>query len=214
MSFELSVDEELAEIKATLLEKNRKYGNSALEPARVFSKASPIEQLLVRIDDKISRIQSGQADDNEDAVQDLIGYLVLLRIARRPPSLSGTYPDPPLTGTERLFGAGSKWTRGGDSSKLVDELPVKLADYSEPFSFGNILINTEWVNRTFGPSTVIVGSHTISILPNGWSIDRKITVNNYTSNSVSVVNPKGGGCIASTCEEVQLALERIAKETA
>lgn len=89
MSFEASVDVELAGIKATLLEKNRKYGNSALEPARVFSKASPIEQLLVRIDDKISRIQSGQADDNEDAVKDLIGYLVLLRIARRP---AGGFP--------------------------------------------------------------------------------------------------------------------------
>ena len=34
-------------IKKLLLDKNKKYGNSALEPVRVFSKASPVEQLLV-----------------------------------------------------------------------------------------------------------------------------------------------------------------------
>lgn len=87
---------------------------------------------------------------------------------------------------------------------------MKLADYSKPFSFGNILISTEWVERKFGPSMVVVGSHTISILPNDWSID-KITVNQYTSDSVCVVNPKGGACLATTCEEVKLALERIAE---
>lgn len=240
MSFEKLVDAELAEIRAKLLEKNRKYGNSALEPARVFSKAGPIEQLLVRIDDKISRIQSGQADDNEDAVRDLIGYLVLLRIARRPSvtaqsptvtgigcaggSLSGTYPEPQRIASKLIDEPPVKLAGGSLSgiaypvndsaaSKLV-EPPVKLADSSKPFSFGNMLLNTEWVERTFGPSMVVAGSQTISILPNNWSIDRKITVNNYTSNSVSVVNPKSGGCLASTCEEVQLALERIAKETA
>lgn len=70
-------------VLAMLLEKNRKYGNSALEPARVFSKASPVEQIKVRIDDKLSRMQSAQLDDAEDVVQDLIGYLILLRIAGR-----------------------------------------------------------------------------------------------------------------------------------
>lgn len=68
-------------IKALLLEKNRKYGNSALEPIRVFSKADPVEQLLVRIDDKLSRVRNRQFDDDEDVVLDLIGYLVLLKIA-------------------------------------------------------------------------------------------------------------------------------------
>ena len=36
-------------IKAILMEKNRKYGDSAINPIRVFSKASNIEQILVRI---------------------------------------------------------------------------------------------------------------------------------------------------------------------
>lgn len=71
------------EIKNLLLEKNRKYGDSALNPRRVFSKASPIEQINVRIDDKISRIMSAQDDDIEDAELDLIGYMILKRVAKR-----------------------------------------------------------------------------------------------------------------------------------
>lgn len=71
------------EIKELLLEKNRKYGDSALTPSRIFSKADSIEQLLVRIDDKLNRIQkgSGLLATDEDIIQDLIGYLVLLKIA-------------------------------------------------------------------------------------------------------------------------------------
>lgn len=73
------------EIKALLLDKNRKYGNSALQPMRVFSKADPIEQINVRLDDKLSRLLSAQADDQEDAEFDLLGYLVLKRVAKRLP---------------------------------------------------------------------------------------------------------------------------------
>lgn len=70
------------EIKALLLEKNLKYGDSAINPQRVFSRASSVEQLNVRIDDKLSRIkESGTISVDEDTLQDLIGYLVLLRIA-------------------------------------------------------------------------------------------------------------------------------------
>lgn len=82
MTFEENLDLQLQYIKAMLLEKNRKYGNSALEPIRIFSKSSNTEQLQVRIDDKISRLRSQQSDDNEDTVDDLIGYLFLLKIAK------------------------------------------------------------------------------------------------------------------------------------
>lgn len=68
-------------IKEMLLDKNRKYGNSALSPKRVFSKAHIIEQINVRMDDKLSRISMNQADDSEDAEWDLLGYLILKRIA-------------------------------------------------------------------------------------------------------------------------------------
>lgn len=77
---------ECDELKQMLLAKNRAYGNSALDPMRVFSRASPEEQILVRIDDKLSRLargSSGSGMDAEDVVLDLLGYLVLLRVARK-----------------------------------------------------------------------------------------------------------------------------------
>lgn len=70
------------ELKELLLEKNRKYGNSALEPKRCFSKASAQEQILVRMDDKLSRIQNRQSDEDEDVFMDLAGYLILYLVAR------------------------------------------------------------------------------------------------------------------------------------
>ena len=71
------------DIKELLIHKNRKYGNSALEPNRIFSKCSATEQLLVRIDDKLNRIMKGAGllATDEDVVNDLIGYLVLLKIS-------------------------------------------------------------------------------------------------------------------------------------
>lgn len=65
------------------MSKNEKYGDSALNPTRIFSKASAVEQILVRIDDKLSRIAKGAGlvADDEDVINDLIGYLVLLKIA-------------------------------------------------------------------------------------------------------------------------------------
>jgi hypothetical protein len=70
-------------IKKLLLEKNRKYGNSALSPKRIFSKSCATEQLKVRIDDKLSRIANTGLDGaDEDTLQDLIGYLILLMVAR------------------------------------------------------------------------------------------------------------------------------------
>lgn len=79
------------DIKELLLYKNQKYGNSALEPIRVFSKANEIEQLLVRIDDKLNRIQQGTGliEEDEDVVIDLIGYLVLLKIAMKRKTQNG-----------------------------------------------------------------------------------------------------------------------------
>ena len=71
------------DIKELLIHKNRKYGNSALKPNRIFSKSSATEQLLVRIDDKLNRIMKGAGllATDEDVVNDLIGYLVLLKIS-------------------------------------------------------------------------------------------------------------------------------------
>jgi hypothetical protein len=77
------IREECDIIRYVLIEKNRKYGDSAINPMRIFSKADPVEQINVRIDDKISRIKSAQDDDTEDAELDLIGYLILKRVSKR-----------------------------------------------------------------------------------------------------------------------------------
>ena len=66
-----------------LIEKNRKYGDSALNPARIFSRADTVEQLKIRLDDKINRVRNQQNDEDEDVEMDMIGYLVLLRIAKK-----------------------------------------------------------------------------------------------------------------------------------
>jgi hypothetical protein len=79
--FYANVCEVMQEIKELLLEKNEKYGNSALEPLGIFSQLSAKEGLLVRIDDKLKRIKNGSLEkDDEDVINDLIGYLVLLKI--------------------------------------------------------------------------------------------------------------------------------------
>ena len=71
------------EIKEMLLAKNKAYGNSALAPLRIFSRADTVEQLNVRIDDKLSRIARGSEFAGDDTELDLIGYLVLRRVAAR-----------------------------------------------------------------------------------------------------------------------------------
>jgi len=65
-----------------LLQKNSAYGNSALEPLRVFSKADAAEQIKVRMDDKLSRLMRGQAA-GEDALTDFVGYYILLMVLKR-----------------------------------------------------------------------------------------------------------------------------------
>ena len=73
------------DIKEMLLTKNEKYGDSALNPKRIFSQSSSTEQIMVRIDDKLSRIATTRAlgGPDEDTLSDLIGYLVLLKVAAR-----------------------------------------------------------------------------------------------------------------------------------
>ena len=64
-------------LKEFLLAKNKNYGNSATEPVRVFSKSNANEGILVRMDDKLSRIKNSDSPALNDTV-DLLGYLVLL----------------------------------------------------------------------------------------------------------------------------------------
>lgn len=68
-------------IKKLLLEKNEDYGDSAITPLRIFSKVGSVEQLNVRIDDKLSRIKNTEVKNIiENTEMDLIGYLILKRV--------------------------------------------------------------------------------------------------------------------------------------
>ena len=80
--FSTELDKVVTRISKLLKSKNKAYGNSALNPANVFSKLSAVEALCSRIDDKLMRIQNkGINDKTEDTLDDLIGYLFLLRMA-------------------------------------------------------------------------------------------------------------------------------------
>jgi len=81
------VDEELDELTSNLASmiktKNQRYGNSALEPMRVFGKGDGYAQICSRIDDKLSRVRVSQEqgqDLRKNDIADLVGYLLLLML--------------------------------------------------------------------------------------------------------------------------------------
>lgn len=79
--FQEDLDKVLTKIRTILRDKNRKYGDAALNPSQTFGRSDPIELINVRMDDKLSRIRNRQNDDDEDPELDLIGYLLLKQIA-------------------------------------------------------------------------------------------------------------------------------------
>jgi hypothetical protein len=76
------ISEVCDEVKSMLIAKNKSYGDSALNPVRIFSTSNNVEQLHVRVDDKLSRISRGGSFVGDNDIDDLIGYLILLKIAR------------------------------------------------------------------------------------------------------------------------------------
>ena len=72
------------QIKQLLLSKTADYGSSFSDPLKVFSSVDAEERVRSRIDDKLKRLQQIQEkremNFNEDTLDDLIGYLILLKI--------------------------------------------------------------------------------------------------------------------------------------
>ena len=82
MKTEKLIEKVCEDVKNLLIKKNRDYGDSALNPSSVFSKGDVFESLGSRIDDKLMRIQNvGVNDETEDTISDLIGYLILYKVA-------------------------------------------------------------------------------------------------------------------------------------
>ena len=76
------LDKVVEKITNLLKEKNEAYGNTALNPTNIFSKLDSTEAICARIDDKLARIANrGINDETEDTVDDVIGYLLLLKMS-------------------------------------------------------------------------------------------------------------------------------------
>lgn len=69
-------------MKDLLLYKNQKYGDSAINPKKIFYKGDSTNSILIRLDDKLGRIISNTEDKPRiNDVADLIGYCTLLLIS-------------------------------------------------------------------------------------------------------------------------------------
>lgn len=69
-------------MKDLLLYKNKKYGDSALKPKHRFYKGDSTNSILIRLDDKIGRIESNTDElPSVNDVADIIGYLTLLLVS-------------------------------------------------------------------------------------------------------------------------------------
>lgn len=67
--------------KEFLKEKNRRYGDSALSPIKIFTKIEPENSICIRLDDKLSRIANSTQLRKND-LSDILGYLSLLLIEK------------------------------------------------------------------------------------------------------------------------------------
>ena len=69
-------------MKNLLLYKNKKYGDSAINPKKIFYKGDSTNSILIRLDDKIGRVMSNPDDKPRvNDVADIIGYCTLLLVS-------------------------------------------------------------------------------------------------------------------------------------
>ncbi len=68
--------------KKFLLEKNRRYGDSAINPLKIFSKHEPENPICSRLDEKLQRIQVSDEGIRKNDTVDCAGYLFLLCVQK------------------------------------------------------------------------------------------------------------------------------------
>ena len=69
-------------MKDLLLYKNQKYGDSAINPKKIFYKGDSTNSILIRLDDKLGRVMSNTEEKPRiNDVADIIGYCTLLLIS-------------------------------------------------------------------------------------------------------------------------------------
>ena len=65
-----------------LLYKNKKYGDSAINPKKIFYKGDSTNSILIRLDDKIGRVMSNTEEKPRvNDVADIRGYCTLLLVS-------------------------------------------------------------------------------------------------------------------------------------
>lgn len=76
------IHEIMGAMKDLLLYKNQKYGDSAINPKKIFYKGDSTNSILIRLDDKLGRVMSNTEEKpRTNDVCDIIGYCVLLLIS-------------------------------------------------------------------------------------------------------------------------------------
>ena len=72
----------LSGVTDLILYKNRKYGDSAINPKKIFYKGDSTNSILIRLDDKIGRVMSSTEEKPRvNDVADIIGYCTLLLVS-------------------------------------------------------------------------------------------------------------------------------------
>lgn len=76
------IREVIEAMKDLLLYKNQKYGDSAINPKKIFYKGDSTNSILIRLDDKLGRVMSNTEEKPRvNDVCDIIGYCTLLLIS-------------------------------------------------------------------------------------------------------------------------------------
>ena len=76
------IHEIMGAMRDLLLYKNQKYGDSAINPKKIFYKGDSTNSILIRLDDKIGRVMSNTEEKPRiNDVCDIIGYCTLLLIS-------------------------------------------------------------------------------------------------------------------------------------
>ena len=72
----------LDSMKDLILYKNQKYGDSAINPKKIFYKGDSTNSILIRLDDKLGRVIANTEEmPRVNDVADIIGYCTLLLIS-------------------------------------------------------------------------------------------------------------------------------------
>lgn len=84
-----AIQQKCDELKTVLVRKNTDYGASAFNPPALAPGVAPTTAILVRMSDKISRLNNLQTAEQpnyeaiEDTILDLAGYAILLLVAKQ-----------------------------------------------------------------------------------------------------------------------------------